>query len=156
MANNNNSISPNMVLAVGGLGLLFVAGKKIFEALGLSKSGDDKAREEEFKKDQAQLSQQDYFDPDFYKKPGAKLITVAVANGLAKKIYDAKNIINDDEAAVYGVFQALQTKSQVSFLAEIFFNIYGKSLLGFLLSFLNDTEMQTVAKITNKLPLYTV
>ena len=96
-----------------------------------------------------------YFDPDFYKKEtGAIILTVASAQRLSKIIYDADQIINDDEAAVYGVFQSLKTKAQVSFLAYIFFMMYKKSLLGYLSAFLDQNEMANVATICNRLPSY--
>lgn len=153
MANNNNSINPNLVLAVGALVMVFMGGKKIFEALGLIKSEDDKKAEEAFLAAQSQLANENYFDPDYFQnKPGAIIMTVASANALAKIIYDAKSVINDDEAAVYGVFQSLRTKTQVSFLAYIFFKNYKKSLLSYLLSMFNASEMEALARITNKLP----
>lgn len=150
---SKNEINPNLVIAVGALALVFVGGKKVFEALGLVKSKDEKERELEFKKDQQQLAAGDYFDPDYYKKfSGAKILTVAAAQSYCKLIHESKGFFNDDEAKVYGVFQALKYKTQVSWLAAVFFAMYKQSLLAYLLSFLNDSEMQTVAKITNKLP----
>lgn len=145
-------INPNLLL-VGGL-LIFglSAGKKILEALGLS---DDKEEQEE-KAALSQMQASQYFDPDFFNKPGAALLTVAVAQAYCKILYDADRIINDDEAAVYGVFQKMRTKSQVSFLAYTFFNMYKKSLLGYLSAFLDQTEMANVAKICNRLPDYKI
>lgn len=157
MSSNNTQINPNLIIAVGAIGLVFMGGKKIFEALGLSKSADDVEREREIKTQMLDLSAGDYFDPDFYKKQaGSVILTVSSAQKLAQYIYDAKGFFNDDEAKVYGVFQLLKTRSQVSFLAAVFFSMYKKSLLGYLLSFMNDSEMAAVAKITNKLPPFRI
>ena len=148
-----DDINPNLLI-VGGL-LIFglSAGKKILEALGLSDDKDDIIKKEALQNMQAT----NYFDPDFYKKEtGAIIITVASAQRLAKIIYDADQIINDDEAAVYGVFQSLKTKAQVSFLASIFFMMYKKSLLGYLSAFLDQNEMANVATICNRLPSYKI
>jgi len=157
MSQNSNQINPNLIIAVGAIGLVFMGGKKIFEALGLSKSKDDVEREREIKTQMLDLSAGDYFDPDFYKKQyGSTILTVSSAQKLSEMIYDSKGIFNDDEAKVLGVFQLLRTKSQVSFLASVFFSMYKKSLLAYLLSFMNDSEMAAVAKITNKLPPFKV
>lgn len=158
MAKSNQNIDPNLLLIGGGLVLAFLGGKAIFQKLGLVQTTEEKLEEQEIKTQQQQLSTGNYFDPDFYKKggTGTLLLTVSGATNLAKIIYDAKGIINDDEAAVYGVFQSLKTRSQVSFLAEVFFKIYKKSLLAYLQSFLNDSELAVVAKICNKLPDFKV
>lgn len=144
-------INPNLLI-VGGLFLFgLTAGKKILEALGLSPDENDKENAAALSTMQAAQ----YFDPDFYKKEaGAIILTVAGAQNYARILYDADHVINDDEAAVYGVFQQLKTKAQVSFLAAVFFNMYKKSLLGYLSAFLDNNEMANVAKICNRLPNY--
>jgi len=95
---------------------------------------------------------ENYFAPSYYKQfAGAPLLTVASANNLCATVYNAAGFFNDDESAVYGVFQSLTYKTQVSFLAERFYSLYGKSLLGYLNEFLNQSELATVANITQKL-----
>lgn len=99
-----------------------------------------------------QLQNSNVFSPNYYKGFGsAHLLTVASAQNIAKIIYDAKGLFNDDEAAIYGAFQALSYKTQVSFLAEVFFNQYKQSLYGFLQNVLNETELAQVANIISKL-----
>jgi hypothetical protein len=158
MAKNNTNIDPNLLLVGGGLLIAFLGGKAIFEKLGLVDSAEEKQAEAEIKNQMQQLSTGNYFDPDFYKKGGAgtMLLTMSAASSYAKIIYDAKGILNDDEAAVYGVFQSLKTRSQVSFLSEVFFKTYKKSLIAYLMSFLNDSELAIVAKICNRLPDYKI
>lgn len=144
-------INPNLLLVAGLLFLGVTAGKKILEALGLSDDKDDTAQKEAL----VAMQNDNYFDPNYFnKQSGALILTVSTAQAYAKILYDADHIINDDEAAVYGVFQNLKTKSQVSFLAYVFFNMYKKSLLGYLSAFLDQAEMANVAKICNRLPAY--
>jgi len=54
------------------------------------------------------------------------------------------------------VFEQLKTKSQVSWLAKKFFEKYDISLLEYLRTYFNDSEMAKVAAIINKLPDYKV
>jgi hypothetical protein len=149
MAVKRNEIDPNTILAVGGLVLLYMGGRNILQAFNVVPDQADRNAQTQI----TQMQTDDYFSPNYYTKfPGALLIRVADANILAKRIYDAKGVFNDDENAVYGVFQSLKTKSQVSFLASVFYTNYKKSLYGYLLSFLNTQEMANVAAICNKLP----
>lgn len=145
----NNDINPNTLLVIGAGALILIAGKSITSLFSFGKdSAEDKANAAQLQ----QLNNSNVFSPNYYKgKSGAPLITVAKAFELGKIIYDAKGYFNDDEAAVYGVFQQLSYKTQVSFFAEKFFDKYKVSLLGYLQSFLNETEMANVAAIVNKL-----
>ena len=145
----NERIDPNLLLIGGVAAMVLIVGGKITSLFSFGKdSAEDKANAAQLQ----QLNNSNVFSPNYYKgKSGAPLITVAKAFELAKIIYDAKGYFNDDEAAVYGVFQQLSYKTQVSFFAEKFFDKYKVSLLGYLQSFLNETEMATVAAIVNKL-----
>lgn len=145
----NERIDPNLLLIGGVAAMVLIVGGKITSLFSFGKdSAEDKANAAQLQ----QLNNSNVFSPNYYKgKSGAPLITVAKAFELGKIIYDAKGYFNDDEAAVYGVFQQLSYKTQVSFLAEKFFDKYKVSLLGYLQSFLNETEMATVAAIVNKL-----
>lgn len=72
------------------------------------------------------------FDPTSYKnKPGAKLLTVAYAQTLAKKIHTAIggtwNV--STEPIIYEIFKSLKAKTQVSFLAEQYKKLYGTDML---------------------------
>lgn len=156
MAKQNQDINPNTILAVGGLALLFFGGRAILQKLGIVQTASDQAAAMETQAQMQQLSTGNYFDPDYWRTGGAGtlLLTVGAAQNYAAILKNAKGILNDDESAVYGVFQSLKTRSQVSFLAMVFFQQYGQSMLGFLQSFLNESEMTTVAKITNKLPAF--
>ena len=144
-------IDSNLLLVGGVLIMMFTAGKKILQAFGLSPDADDKAEEAAFQ----QLANSNAFDPDFWKKGGSGtlILTAAGSASYAEIIYKADKI-NDDEAAVYGVFEALKTKSQVSYLSQKFFERYRKSLKGYLGDFLDSSELAKVATIVNKMPNY--
>lgn len=75
------------------------------------------------------------------------------ADNIAKSIYNAKGITNDDENAVYMAMNRIPTKVAVSLVSHRFKSIYGKELQDFLLSFLNATEFNTVLEIIKKKPL---
>jgi hypothetical protein len=139
-------ISPNLIFGAVIVGAVLMAGNKLFSFFG--ESATDKANAAQLQ----QLNNSNVFSPNYWKsKPGANLITVAEAFRLAKIIYDAKGIFNDDEAAVYGAFQQLKYKTQVSWLAEKFFDKYQTSLLGYLQNMFNEAEMAQVAAIVNRL-----
>lgn len=108
------------------------------------------------------------FSPLFYQTNEARnsralLLTSETANKYADILYKAMGYISDDEAAVYSVFRALKTKSQVSFLCDVFQKKYSIDLLEFLkrgknqynaASGLNSDELKTVIDIVNSLPKY--
>lgn len=71
---------------------------------------------------------------------------VTVLTSLAKQIFDAKGIFNDDEDKIYGAFQACKNQAQISIMSGFFLNNYKRDLWTYLQSFL-DTEQQ--AKIYN-------
>jgi hypothetical protein len=107
-----------------------------------------------------QLKTENYFDPDFKNELMRNNVILTLtpygAKLYADKIYKAKGIpylTNDDEAAIYGVFRTLKSKTQVSYLAETFFMLYNKDLKAFLQSFLNNKEFGNVATICNKLKI---
>jgi len=79
------------------------------------------------------------FHPGYYKTQGvgAKLMTVASAQGLAKTLRNAigSTYTLSNESAILTVFKSMKAKSQVSFLAEQYQKLYNKDLL---------TDLQTV------------
>lgn len=139
-------------LIIGGLLLVYIAGNKIFEKIGLTKTPEDKANESLL----AKMETENYFDPAYYderhKKYTLTVLTPESYNNLARNIYNAKGYFNDDEDAVYGAFRAMGAKVQVSQLARTFYNTYKKDLQQFLKSFLSGDEFANIIKITDKLP----
>ena len=92
------------------------------------------------------------FSPNYWKnKKNAKVLTTSSARALAKNLYDASGVFNDNEEAVYGVFRQLNYKTQVSWLSYIFYKQYGEDMLQYLKSFMNNDELATLKQITDKL-----
>ena len=91
------------------------------------------------------------FSPNYWKKKNTNLLTTTSARALAKQLYDASGIFNDNEEAVYGVFRQLSYKTQVSWLSYIFYKQYGEDMLQYLKSFMSNDELSTLKQITDKL-----
>jgi len=150
---------------VAGVIVVVLIGKKLADivggfggALGLSDTKADKDAAKAIKSAEAK----DYFSPSFIQKAplGTKpiLLTSASANAKAKRIYNAIGVFSDNENEIVGAFNDLTTKSQVSFLAQAFKNLYAQDLLNFLRTYL-DKESQKQALVTilarlDKLPNY--
>lgn len=124
---------------------------KISDPFGKSEQHKDDVKEIE------QLKNENYFDPQY--KDDLKRNNVILSltpygqKTYGQIIYNAKGFFNDDESAVYGVFRALKSKTQISYLSEWFFYTYKQDLKAYLQSFLNENEFGNVATICNKLPI---
>ena len=131
-------------------GFLFIA-RPILKSIGVIKSQEEKASE--VLAQQNATSIKSPFSANYYKSvKNALILTKSGADAFAKTIYDAIGFFTDDESAVYGVFRQLKSQTQVSFLAEAFYNNYGTDLYSYLAKNLNDGEMAIVNQIVNSLP----
>lgn len=144
-----------LYLGLGVLLLIYFAGNKIFQKVGLTKTKEEEKKEKEQQQNyEAQLTQQ-YFDPDYFKerhkKYYCKSLTTEGAKGYATILYNAKGYFNDDEEAVYGVFKQLSAKTQVSVLSDIFYQMYKKDLKAYLQSFMNQKEFGNVLAICERM-----
>jgi hypothetical protein len=111
------------------------------------------------------------FDPNFYNTPGAgpTILTASAATDFATTIYNALDTwFFNDFNAVWGVFTQLTTKSQVSFLANVFQGMYNSNLLSWLEyangnsstagsgsllgGGLSDTQVEQIITYVNQLP----
>jgi hypothetical protein len=148
------------ILLYGGGLLIVYFGilRPLFEKLGLARS----QAEQQLINQQNLPNSKNAFSPLYWKTiPNAKLITRNATNALAKRIFDAMGYFSDDESAVFSVFTQLKTKTQVSWLADIFQQNYRIDLLDFLKrgkgqlaqAGLSDTELQQVLNIVNSLPI---
>jgi hypothetical protein len=161
MTNQKNSFidsigrnaTPILLLAGGAIAYFKII-KPILNKFGTSEQHKNDVKEIE------QLKTENYFDIDYSNELKRNNIILTLNDygkqTYSKIIWDAKGIpylTNDDEAAVYGVFRALKSKTQVSVLAGYFFQKYNKDLKTFLQSFLNQNEFGNVATICNKLPI---
>ena len=145
------------IMYFGGIVLTYyLIVQPIFEKLGISK-GSETLKVDKIETMEAEKNP---FSPRYYKQfKKALLLKSASVDAMAKKVYDALgNFTGDDEDTIYGVFRSLKAKTQVSQLAEVFYNKYGKDLFGFLRNAgkyyyggLNDSEMNIVLSIVDKL-----
>jgi hypothetical protein len=93
---------------------------------------------------------------------GAFLLRRSVAESFAKKIHDSFTLTQDDFNQIQSVFSQLTTKSQVSFLADVFSQVYGEDLLSFLgdgggilpWDGLNDSNLAKITDLVSRLPQY--
>lgn len=137
----------------GGLVLIYLAGNKIFQKLGLAKDAEDAAEDAA----NAAVEKENYFDPAYLEERRKKYTCKILSNDgklSAEKLYNAKGIFNDDEDAVYGVFRKLESKTQVSQIAGTFFKLYNKDLKNYLQppnGFLSESEWNKVVGICSKL-----
>lgn len=87
------------------------------------------------------LKHNNAFNPEYFKgKTGLLSGNEAVAQ--AKIIYNAKGIVNDDEDAVYGVFNRAKSKAVISQIAMAFQILYKVSMYDYIRSMFSDSEMQ--------------
>jgi hypothetical protein len=79
----------------------------------------------------------------------------------AQTIYNAFGIFQDNYSAIMGVFQTMQNKISVSFLSEIFYDLYNVNLLSFLKDGggilpwdgLSAAHLQNIDNYINTLPI---
>ena len=151
MKKNKVNIDPNLILTVGLIGFIYFGGRGLLKTFGVIESKEDKDEAKQIQ----QLQTEDYFNPNYWTKQlPAIVIKEDKTQELIEILYNSYGYFNDDEAAIYGVFETLKTKSQVSWLAYKFNERYNASLLEYLRSFLNDSELSKIAAICNKLPSY--
>lgn len=130
--------------------IYFFVLRPILTKLGIIQSSEDKARDK-----QAQAfgtTQNSPFNPSYYKGvKNAILVTRATAEKLADQLYDAIGNVYDDENAVYGALRQLKTKTQLSWVADVFTQRHQADLYQYLARNLSDSEMDVVNGIANNL-----
>ena len=154
-----------LILYAGGIAVLYFGIlRPILTKLGIQQTAAEQAEQQQVTATDVATNAANPFSPLFWKASpsGTYLLTVAVATDLADRIYNAMGYFYDDEAAVVSVFRQLKTKSQVSWLADIFQKKYKTDLFDFLKkgkgvmyqSGLNNAELNQIITIVNKLPKY--
>lgn len=98
--------------------------------------------------------------PNYWKSvPGAMILTRASAKQMADTLYNSFGWFNDSEDQAKAVIRSLKFKTQLSFLSQVFTEIYGYDLLSFLrggtypLDRLSDADVNELNSFINKLPL---
>jgi hypothetical protein len=71
---------------------------------------------------------------------------------LAKQIYEAKGVFNDDEAAVYSAINQLRTRGDFYVLNGTFNNLYKSDMVQYIRGFLSAEEFLPIATRLSKLP----
>jgi len=144
-------IDYNLIIIAGIFAGVYFGGRKVLQSFGIISDQTET-------RDLRELETENYFNPNYWRQfgAGALILTESDARRYSDTIKDAYGIFNDDENAIYGVFELLKTKSQISYLALKFNQYYNMSLLGYLQSFLNESELAKVADIINKKPKYKV
>lgn len=100
------------------------------------------------------------FNPEYLKnlidagKQGIPILTPQKAKELAKDIADAWSWYNDNEAAIYGVFEKLNSRVKVSQVAKAYLEDEDTGLLGDLMSKLSEEEFTKIKARLNKLKDY--
>jgi hypothetical protein len=151
-------INPNTAIMIGGglIGLTVL--KKVLDQLGITRGPGGQATATE------QQNPYSEWKPQFYKAApaGALLLHTDTAQAMSKIIFNAFTVFTDDFNAIFGVISQLKTKSQLSFLSEVFYNKYSSDLLTFLTNGggilpwdgLSDAQMLKLTNYVNSLPNY--
>jgi hypothetical protein len=85
--------------------------------------------------------------------PNSVRLENEIAEKYAKKIFNAKDFVNDDEDAVNEVFESLEDKDDFLALENTFKRLYNKNLTEYLTGFLNKSEYEdNVSKYKDNLP----
>jgi len=144
-----------MPIVLIGAGLLsFDLIKKLLTSVGIWDSAATKNL------DAVSTSANTFWSPNYYTQFSSYsyAIDTSQATALANQIYNAFGMFNDDEDAVFAVFRTLKTKSNVSFLAKVFSDVYHQDLLTFLRGGswpqdrLSDADVNTINSFLNQLP----
>lgn len=147
-------ISTTDVLLIGGGLLAVTAIKRLLIAGGLAAGPGTKSASQEI------TDPRSYWRPTYYKRTGGILITKATAERLSRQIHGAFGIFQDDFNAVISAFSQIKTKAGISFLADVFNQLYKEDLLTFLTNGggllpwdgLSDSQLNTLLTFTNRLP----
>jgi hypothetical protein len=130
--------------------LYFMIVRPILQKVGIIKTAEDKQREKE--EEQLGTSTDSPFSPKYWQNiPGALLLTKASAEKMADTIEGAVGDVWDDENTVYGVLKQLKSKTQLSFLADIFYQRHKMDLYQLIRRNFSDSEMEIVNSIASKL-----
>lgn len=145
----------NKILIAAGAGaLLFYFGvlDPLLTALGIKKSQDTKDNDAEAEDPGSPWS------PAYYKAVGGTLLYRSVAEKMAEEIYDAFGFFDDNEEQAIGVLKTIRFQSQLSFLADVFYQKYNQDLLTFLRGGnwpkdrLSDADVAMINSYIKKLP----
>jgi len=123
--------------------IYLLVARPIMRRLGIIKTAEDKKRDKQAA--EFGTTTDSPFSPRYWKTvKEAKILTKASAEKLADEINDAIGFFSDDENKVYGVLRSLNWKTQLSYLADIFFQRHKMDLYQLLNRNLGDSEMDII------------
>ena len=151
-------------LLIGGV----YAGYQILKKLGIIKTGAEAQAENLSSEQQGQadllnltITEKDYTNVNFYKKPAPKGYVVALmpkqaTDYLAKQIWDSYGswYSDDNEEQMQGAIKTLRYNTMYSFLADRFYSLYNEDLTLFLKEHFSTNELYPVWSYLNSLPAY--
>ena len=148
-----SAIDPNVLIKAGislaGLFILY----KLLQKTGLLPTAESNQAAQNLQA----LESSNYWNyNDFLQKApgGHALLTQAGAAAYVDDLWNATSFYSDDEEAIYGVFRAMRTQSQIAALAKRFNQLKSKDLYGYLKDYLNEAELLTVKRIIDQKPKY--
>lgn len=153
----------NLLLGAGVLAAAYFGiVRPITNKLGLTQSQKDKAVEQIAEAASANQG----WNPTFYRtyidshNTTSLIKTSASITAMAKQIYNAWGLVNDDVQKIYAVFRQLNSQVDLSWLCYTYNNLYKEDLLTrlkapwyYLHDGLTDSEFAEVSKIVNALPV---
>jgi hypothetical protein len=133
---------------IGGVLLIISAGNKILETLGITDSPDMTAVKA------IETNPTSFWNPNFYKTYTSYTtsLTSDQANTYADTLYNGLGFLSPDLTAITGVIHALQTQSELSYIADVFQAKYNQDLLTYLD---NGSLLQTGMSAAEIVPLNT-
>ena len=149
---NIDEILPILLIGGGLLGFNLI--QKLLQSIGIWSSPDTKAL------DNVATDARSFWNPNFYKQFStySYAITRAQAVQYIQQIMDAFGAFNDCEDCVIAVFKQLKTKSNVSYLSDVFYQTQGQDLLTYLRGglwpqdHLSDSDVNTINNFLSQLP----
>lgn len=148
-----SAIDPNVLIKAGiSLAGLFIV-YKLLQKTGLFPTAESNQAAQNLQA----LESSNYWNyNDFLQKApgGHALLTQSGAAAYVNDLWNATSFYSDDEEAIYGVFRAMRTQSQIAALAKRFNQLKSKDLYGYLKDYLNEAELLTVKRIIDQKPKY--
>lgn len=153
-------IDQKTIITIGAVGLgiyiLYKPIKALFDTFGITQSQTSQAVQ------QAQTSgAKSPFSPLYWRSfNNAKILTQANSTAKAKAIYNSITYLGNDYSRILAIFKTLSYKTQVSYLAQKFQELYKMDLLEYLRNgksnflvhnALSESQLQTIIDLVGKL-----
>jgi len=141
----------NFAMLLGLLIVVFIV-YKLMATVGIIKTGAKKREEAEKVVAVEMMRTDEYWNPSYSQGRTFKQIGSNAANVYAQTIRRAIRGPGTDEEAIYVTFGKLYNKANISEIASLYEQQYGKSLQTDLLNDLSEKEIAKLMNIINGLP----